>query len=87
MSPGLSHCETTSLAKKFAPLERVLLTANGNLQRIISSYYNTSVEVHIVHNREEQPGLFHRQASLRLLYVRDGYLCTVGALQQLVCMN
>ena len=30
---------------RFAPLERVLLTANGNLQRIVSSYYDAPVSV------------------------------------------
>mmetsp|Transcript_25736 Transcript_25736/g.49032 ORF Transcript_25736/g.49032 Transcript_25736/m.49032 type:complete len:365 (+) Transcript_25736:135-1229(+) len=31
----------------FTPLERIALTANGNLQRIFSSYYDAPVHVHV----------------------------------------
>ncbi|KAL9189336.1 hypothetical protein ACHAXT_011826 [Thalassiosira profunda] len=31
----------------FAPMERIALTANGNLQRIFSSYYDAPVHVHV----------------------------------------
>ncbi|KAJ3227286.1 hypothetical protein HK099_002650 [Clydaea vesicula] len=40
-----------SLPKGFTPLERILLTANGNVQRIISSYYNSPVTVEIISNQ------------------------------------
>ncbi|KAG5178349.1 hypothetical protein JKP88DRAFT_80238, partial [Tribonema minus] len=36
-----------AILARFTPMERVVLTANGNLQRIISSYYNAPVDVHI----------------------------------------
>eukprot|EP00126_Sphaerothecum_destruens_P003834 Sdes_comp17625_c0_seq2m6890 len=38
----------------FKPLERVLLTANGNFQRIVSSYYNEPVFLDIVYNRKRE---------------------------------
>jgi len=31
----------------FSPMERIALTANGNLQRIFSSYYDAPVHVHV----------------------------------------
>lgn len=34
----------------FTPLQRILLTANGNVQRILSSYYNSTVSVEILRN-------------------------------------
>ena len=32
---------------RFSPMERIALTANGNLQRIFSSYYDAPVHVHV----------------------------------------
>lgn len=32
---------------KFSPMERITLTANGNLQRIFSSYYDSPIHVHV----------------------------------------
>ncbi|KAL7481223.1 hypothetical protein ACHAW6_006897 [Cyclotella cf. meneghiniana] len=32
----------------FSPMERIALTANGNLQRIFSSYYDAPVHVHVI---------------------------------------
>ncbi|KAI8611003.1 hypothetical protein BC830DRAFT_1069248 [Chytriomyces sp. MP71] len=34
----------------FSPLERILLTANGNVQRILSAFYNNPVRVKIINN-------------------------------------
>ncbi|TPX74087.1 hypothetical protein CcCBS67573_g04637 [Chytriomyces confervae] len=39
-----------SVSEEFGPLERVLITANGNVQRIISAYYNAPVSVDIIRN-------------------------------------
>jgi hypothetical protein len=51
----------------FSPLERILLTANGNLQRIVSAYHATPVQVNVVYNVETQsPGIFLRQVTLSL---------------------
>ena len=36
----------------FTPLERIAITANGNLQRLISSYYNAPVTVTCILNEE-----------------------------------
>ena len=55
-----------SLPAKFSPLERLLLTANGNLQRLISSYYNAPVTVTIVRNNQIDAGLFDREVVLRV---------------------
>jgi len=49
---------------EFEPLERVLLTANGNLQRLVSSYHNTSVSVRVVYSREVATGEFERKVAL-----------------------
>ena len=38
------------LEEQFNGIERVLLTANGNLQRIMSAYYNSQVTVNIIHS-------------------------------------
>ena len=34
-------------AHEFTPLERIILTANGNLQRIMSAYYSAAVRVQV----------------------------------------
>ncbi|KAJ3345510.1 hypothetical protein HDU91_007329 [Kappamyces sp. JEL0680] len=40
----------------FTGLERIVLTANGNLQRILSAYFNAKVGVVIVKNKELPEG-------------------------------
>lgn len=39
------------LPSYFSPLQRILLSANGNVQRILSSYHNQPVKVDIVYNK------------------------------------
>lgn len=39
----------TNKIPNLSPLDRIALTANGNLQRIFSSYYDAPVHVHIDH--------------------------------------
>ena len=53
-NPGLVTSTGGTLGRQFGsklsnltPLDRIALTANGNLQRIISSYYDAPVHVHI----------------------------------------
>jgi hypothetical protein len=47
--------ETQLLIKPgFTPMERILLTANGNVQRILSSYYNEKVSVRVLFNQEKR---------------------------------
>ena len=69
---GLTTVTTVSTVdselSKFSPLERILLTANGNLQRIVSAYHATSVKVNVIYNVEapNSPGVFLRQVTLSL---------------------
>ncbi|KAF9311880.1 hypothetical protein BG003_006866 [Podila horticola] len=57
---------TLSLPEGFSGFERMLLTANGNLQRLISAYFNMTVSVQILENTqveltpEEDPTVFAR---------------------------
>jgi hypothetical protein len=48
----------------FRPLHRVLLTANGNLQRLMSSYYNSPVTVKVRVNRRVARGEYEREVDL-----------------------
>lgn len=48
----------------FTPLQRIALSANGNLQRIVSSYYNAPVTVHVVHTRRVSAGKYEREVTL-----------------------
>jgi hypothetical protein len=58
---------STNELLQFTPLERILITANGNLQRIVSSYHAKPVEVKVVYNNEtETKGVFFRQVTLHL---------------------
>ncbi|CAG8811762.1 8221_t:CDS:2, partial [Cetraspora pellucida] len=41
---------STLLPNEFSDLERICLTANGNLQRILSSWFNKPVKVQIIKN-------------------------------------
>ena len=43
---GAAHPPPLSLAA-FSPLQRVALTANGNLQRLVSSFYDAPVSVRV----------------------------------------
>ncbi|KNC82040.1 hypothetical protein SARC_05677 [Sphaeroforma arctica JP610] len=55
----------TELPGQFTGLERIVLTANGTLQRIISSYYNAEVTVKIRHNRPRtDQGWYDREVEL-----------------------
>ena len=49
---------------EFTPLERIALTANGNLQRIISSYYNAAVEVDILRCERTGHSTYDREVTL-----------------------
>ncbi|CAM9738040.1 unnamed protein product, partial [Phaeothamnion confervicola] len=63
----------------FPPLERVVLTANGNLQRVVSSYYNSAVTVSIVRCAETEAGsgVYDREVTLS---VGDRPFCTARSL-------
>lgn len=75
MSPldldGLTTKNNAELLASFTPMERVALTANGNLQRIMSAFYNSPVRVVVLHNARDEgtsaPSLhiYRRQVELR----------------------
>jgi len=55
---GLVTSETYSLEKTYGisnPLDRMAVTANGNLQRLFSSYYDAPVVVEVEHCTRQQP--------------------------------
>jgi len=52
------------LQLQFSALERILLTANGNLQRIISSFYNAPVTVQIIRNKRVGDWVYDREVKL-----------------------
>ena len=42
-------CETdVSISPEFTNIERMILTANGNLQRIMSAYYGSPIKVEVI---------------------------------------
>ena len=47
----------------FSPLQRVVLSANGNLQRLISSFYNLPVTVTCVRNEPLAERVYSREVS------------------------
>jgi len=55
------------LPESFSPLERVALSAEGDLQRIISSYHNSAVTVRIKRCLEIEPGVFDREVDLSVM--------------------
>jgi hypothetical protein len=65
-SNGLTTTVEVSDLSPFSPLERILITANGNLQRIVSSYHAKTVQIKLVYNNEIETGCFHRQVTLHL---------------------
>ncbi|KAF9169870.1 hypothetical protein BGX21_003522 [Mortierella sp. AD011] len=70
-----------SLPDGFSGFERILLTANGNLQRLISAYFNKTVSVKILENvqvplkEDEDPSVIARfQREVNLL-CNDKIVC------------
>jgi chorismate-pyruvate lyase len=61
----------------FSPLERIVLTANGNLQRIVSSFYNAPVAVVIVQN-DRRAGQLSSSDSDLLCFDREVHLTVAG---------
>ncbi|CAO3699870.1 unnamed protein product [Rhizopus stolonifer] len=47
------------LPNEFSPMERMLLQASGNLQRLLSAYYNIPSHVEIVRNKTVKQNLVH----------------------------
>ena len=50
----------------YTPIERILLTANGNLQRILSAYFNATVTVDIIYNNQLDDHKFSRMVYLKV---------------------
>ena len=57
----------------YSPLERIVITANGNLQRILSAYYGAPVTVVIKKCDKVSKGLYDREVDL---VVNDEVVCT-----------
>ena len=63
----MSSCATfTRLPAGFTPRQRLLLTANGNVERIVSSYYGLPAELHVVRNERRSDGVVDREVALTL---------------------
>ena len=80
-STGLQTTTTTRISDllSFSPLERILLTANGNLQRIVSSYHAKPVQVKVTYNKETSTiGIFHRQVTLHLNQSEIPFCCATS---------
>ncbi len=56
----------TRLPDDFSPMQRILLTANGNVQRILSAFYNDTVTVRVIRNdaRKEALRVFDRKVEI-----------------------
>ncbi|KAJ9057649.1 hypothetical protein DSO57_1020521 [Entomophthora muscae] len=51
LGDAMSLTETSiSIPGNFSPLERILLSANGSLQRVLSAYFNKPIKIVIVKN-------------------------------------
>lgn len=63
---------TMPFLPNFTPNERIALTATGNLQRIISSYYNSPVSVRCIRNVEVGDGIYDREVELSVFLESHG---------------
>lgn len=50
----------------FSPLQRLLLTANGNVQRIVSAYYDEPVTVTVLLSQRTQLGDYERHVTMSI---------------------
>ncbi|KAJ1962701.1 hypothetical protein IWQ62_003446 [Dispira parvispora] len=87
MAKAGSHCVLPQ-DNFTTPLQRVLLWANGNLQRILSAFHNTPVSIKVLHHKAVDPdvGLVldcHVPSPQALLYDRKIHL--VGN-ERLLCV-
>jgi hypothetical protein len=53
-----------NIDSSFLPMERVALTCNGNLQRVMSAYYGTTVEVKVKRCEKVGYGVYDREVDL-----------------------
>jgi len=61
VKPNVTYME---LPEGFSQLERILLTANANVERIIGSYYNMATIVHVMQNYRREPCVFERKTAM-----------------------
>eukprot|EP00747_Dinoflagellata_sp_TGD_P018847 gnl/TRDRNA2_/TRDRNA2_126774_c2_seq1.p1 gnl/TRDRNA2_/TRDRNA2_126774_c2~~gnl/TRDRNA2_/TRDRNA2_126774_c2_seq1.p1 ORF type:complete len:370 (+),score=66.05 gnl/TRDRNA2_/TRDRNA2_126774_c2_seq1:83-1192(+) len=72
---------------KFTPLQRVAITANGNLQRLMSSYHNAPVTIGLVYNRKTSEGAYDRQVTLSVCGKQFGVATSSIELQRQDCID
>ncbi|CAM9613668.1 unnamed protein product [Discosporangium mesarthrocarpum] len=77
---GVGVQQRDGMLSQFDPVERIVLTANGNLQRVISSYYNAAVSVSIVKCDETGDATYDREVTLS---VNGRKLCTAKSIMVL----
>jgi hypothetical protein len=65
---GIYNITEVPLPSIYSPFERILLTANGNLQRIMMAYYNQPVHLRIIYNQVTAAAADHSLHSSPPLY-------------------
>lgn len=68
MSQRETSCMLPAMFK--TPIQRIMLMANGNLQRVLSAYYNLPVSVEVLYNEPEDPQCL-KERTLPTRYCRD----------------
>jgi hypothetical protein len=61
----------TILEGDFTPIQRVLLTANGTVQRILSAFYNQPVYIRVLKHEEEEEEKGTTSSSLSIVIHRE----------------
>ena len=61
---ALATTATLPHSQLFTPIERVILTANGNLQRILSAYYDEAITVTVLRTELKAGSTFTREVVL-----------------------
>ncbi|KAJ1729611.1 hypothetical protein LPJ61_003437 [Coemansia biformis] len=67
MSQRETSCMLPAVFKN--PVQRIMLMANGNLQRVLSAYYNLPVSIEVLYNAPETPWS-PKESRLPLRYCR-----------------
>lgn len=77
----MGGCETVVTLNNseisFSPIERIILTANGNLQRIMSAYYGAPVYVHVLKSNLIANMLYEREVDLTVFDKVSGIVSTI----------
>jgi hypothetical protein len=66
---------TNTIKGDFTPIQRIILTADGNCQRILSAYFNTKIKVEIIKNNIIDQE-YHRSV---LIYTGTLLICTASS--------